>query len=83
MDVGAGLGVAAREFQLPAGPCDYLLRVAAVTPIVAELVGPEPGRHGFHGPAPALGANDGSGFSAYPTASGQALPLALGRKQAA
>jgi type I restriction enzyme R subunit len=25
MNLGAGLGVAVREFQLPAGPCDYLL----------------------------------------------------------
>ena len=27
MDLGAALGVAVREFQLPAGPCDYLLFV--------------------------------------------------------
>ena len=27
MDLGAALGVAVREFQLPTGPCDYLLFV--------------------------------------------------------
>ena len=25
MNLGAGLGVAVREYSLPAGPCDYLL----------------------------------------------------------
>jgi type I restriction enzyme, R subunit len=25
MNLGAGLGVAVREYPLPAGPCDYLL----------------------------------------------------------
>lgn len=32
----AALGVAAREFQLPAGPCDYLLFIAANAEVTAQ-----------------------------------------------